>query len=282
MAGWLCGAGRKRGAPRAALWPAHRAIGANTAARHATAPRRTFPPYRSGSGARWFVSARDGTCRRPSRLFQFVVWQASGGPSATQKLDVPSIQRNARTSPEYCAAHGPGGGSAALEWERVILADIVRQYTNGRAHEGSSHVWIHYAATDNSFSGTLHIDGSLLCKQEAEEGADWAVTQLDPDSGELVCSAHGTMPITPPAVKHSCWAPYSSLMARQFCFCSSVASSVALQRVGERSTSGLSLGSPGCPGSPDPPPPDPPTLEPSRSHFRSFSLGVFSCLFFSL
>ena len=43
------------------------------------------------------------------------------------------------------------------------------------------------------------MDGSLMCKHGAQGGqSEWAVAQLDEATHELVCSAHGAMPISLP------------------------------------------------------------------------------------
>ena len=47
--------------------------------------------------------------------------------------------------------------------------------------------------------GKLFVDGSLLSKHGAQGGqAGWAVVQVDEASHELVCAAHGAMPVTLP------------------------------------------------------------------------------------
>ena len=86
-----------------------------------------------------------------------------------------------------------------LKWERGLMHDPVEKYTPGRAHDGTIHVWIHPSVVGNSFGGKLFVDGSLLCKYGSQGGqAGWAVTQIHETSHELVCSAHGAMPISLP------------------------------------------------------------------------------------
>ena len=49
------------------------------------------------------------------------------------------------------------------------------------------------------FGGKLFVDGSLMCKHGSQGGqARWTVAQIHETSHELVCSAHGAMPISLP------------------------------------------------------------------------------------
>ena len=84
-----------------------------------------------------------------------------------------------------------------LKWERGLLHDPAEKYTPGRTHDGTIHVWTHPSVVGNSFGGKLFVDGSLMCKYGSQGGqAGWAVTQIHETSHELVCSAHGAMPIS--------------------------------------------------------------------------------------
>ena len=84
-----------------------------------------------------------------------------------------------------------------LKWERGLMHDRVEKYTPERTHDGSIHVWIHPSVVGNSFGGRLFVDGSLLCKHGSQGGQTrWAVAKIHETSHELVCSAHGAMPIS--------------------------------------------------------------------------------------
>ena len=86
-----------------------------------------------------------------------------------------------------------------LMWEKGLMHDPVERYTPGRTHDGTAHFWIHPNARDSCFGGKLFVDGSLLSKHGAQGGqAGWAVVQVDEASHELVCTAHGAMPVTLP------------------------------------------------------------------------------------
>ena len=79
------------------------------------------------------------------------------------------------------------------------MHDPVERYTFGRTHDGTAHVWIHPSVRGNSFGRNLFVDGSLLSKYGAQGGqAGWAVAQVNETTHELVCSAHGAMPISLP------------------------------------------------------------------------------------
>ena len=83
------------------------------------------------------------------------------------------------------------------------MHDPVEKYTPGRTHDGTIHVWLHPSVVSNSFGGKLFVDGSLMCKYGSQDGqAGWAVTQIHETSHELVCSAHGAMPISPSAATY--------------------------------------------------------------------------------
>ena len=82
------------------------------------------------------------------------------------------------------------------------MHDPVEKCTPGRTHDGTIHVWIHPSVVGNSSGGKLFVDGPLTCKYGSQGGqAGWAVTQVHEASHELVCSAHGAMPISLP-VQH--------------------------------------------------------------------------------
>ena len=113
------------------------------------------------------------------------------------------------TCPTYCEArldlpptHQHLGATATgdkLMWEKGLMHHPVERCTFGRTHDGTAHVWIHPNVRGSSFGGKLFVDGSLLSKYGAQGGqAGWAVAQVDETTHELVCSAHGAMPISLP------------------------------------------------------------------------------------
>ena len=84
------------------------------------------------------------------------------------------------------------------------MHDLVERDTSGRTHDGTAHVWVHPSVVGNSFGGRLFVDGSLMCKHGAKGGqSEWAVAQLDEATHELVCSAHGAMPISLPVQRRT-------------------------------------------------------------------------------
>ena len=86
-----------------------------------------------------------------------------------------------------------------LKWERSLVHDLVAKYTPGRARDGTVHVWVHHSVIGNSFGGNLFVDRSLVCKRGAQGGqTGWAMAQINEATHELVCSAHGAMPISLP------------------------------------------------------------------------------------
>ena len=97
------------------------------------------------------------------------------------------------------------------------MHDPVEKYTPGRTHDGTIHVWIHPSVVGNSFGGQLFVDGSLMCKHGSQGGqAGWAVTQIHEISHELVCSAHGAMPISLPVqrriLRAELWAMWQAII----------------------------------------------------------------------
>ena len=116
--------------------------------------------------------------------------------------------------------HQPQGQTATgdkLKWERGLMHDPVEKYTPGRTHDGKIHVWIHPSVVGNSLGGKLFVDGSLLCKYGSQGGqAGWAVTQIHETSHELVCSAHGAMPISLPVqrriLRAELWALWQAII----------------------------------------------------------------------
>ena len=86
-----------------------------------------------------------------------------------------------------------------LMWEKGLTHDPVERYTPGRTHDGTAHLWIHPNVRDSCFGGKLFVDGSLLSKHGAQGGqAGWAVVQVDEATHQLVCAAHGAMPVSLP------------------------------------------------------------------------------------
>ena len=93
--------------------------------------------------------------------------------------------------------HGETATDDKLKWERGLMHDPVEKYTSGCTHGGTIHMWVHHSVVCNSFGGKLCVDGSLMRKHGAQGGqTGWAVAQINEAAHELVCSAHGAMPIS--------------------------------------------------------------------------------------
>ena len=97
------------------------------------------------------------------------------------------------------------------------MHDPVEKYTPGRTHDGTIHVWIRPSVVANSFGGKLFVDGSLMCEHGSQGGqAGWAVAQIHETSHELVCSAHGAMPISLPVqrriLRAELWALWQAIV----------------------------------------------------------------------
>ena len=100
-----------------------------------------------------------------------------------------------------------------FKWERGLTHDPVEKYTPGRTHEGTIHVWVHHSVVDNSFGGNLFVDGSSMSKHGAQSGqTGWAVAQINEATHELVCSAHGALPILLPAKRRTMRAELRALL----------------------------------------------------------------------
>ena len=104
-----------------------------------------------------------------------------------------------------------------LKWERGLMHDFVEKYTPGRTHDGSIHVWMHLSVVGNSFGGKLFVDVSLMCKHGAQGGqTGWTETQIHKTTHELVCSAHGAMPISLPVqrriLRAELWALWQAII----------------------------------------------------------------------
>ena len=130
-------------------------------------------------------------------LFLSEVWTRCVRLGAASIVGLSSLPRD---------SHEPSSDSSASgtdrDWEQTQVGerhDPVEKHTPGRTHDGTIHVWIHPSVVGNSFGGKFFVDGSLMCKYGSQRGqAGWAVTEIHETSHELVCSAHGAMPISLP------------------------------------------------------------------------------------
>ena len=97
------------------------------------------------------------------------------------------------------------------------MHDPVEKFSPGLTHDGTIHVWIHPSDVGNSFGGQPFVDGSLMCKHESQGGqGGWAVAQIHETFHELVCSAHGAMPISLPVqrriLRADSWALWQDIL----------------------------------------------------------------------
>ena len=91
-----------------------------------------------------------------------------------------------------------------VKWERGLTHDPGEKHIPGRRHDGTLHVWVHPSVVGNRVGGKLYVDGSLMCKHGAQGGqTGWAVAQVNELTHELVCSAHGAMPISLPVQRRT-------------------------------------------------------------------------------